>query len=118
VRVARPGVVVAHLFPEFGAIFGTGSRFVGRVVDVEERRLEIDLAIPDDEADPMAYAAGLGTDTRAVVVQDGRVLWEARVRVERFLAGADRTSLRVVVHAVRAPSPRMARAFAPAAAPA
>jgi hypothetical protein len=115
-RLAGPGVVVAHLFPLCGTLFGYGSRYAARVVDVDERRVVLEVAVPEGEPDPVAYAAGLGADTRAVVVQDGRVLWETRVVVERVGDAVAGDLVRVEGRAVRPPTPLVRRAFAPAAA--
>jgi hypothetical protein len=115
-RLAGPGVVLAHLFPVCGTIFGFGSRFAARVVELDDRRVVLEVAVPEEERDPLAYAAGLGADTRAVVVKDGAVLWETRIVVERLLDGSMPATVRVEGRAVRPPTPRMRSAFSPAAA--
>lgn len=108
-RIAGDGVIVAHLFPTGGPLFG--PRYVARVAEVEGKRLVFDLALPEDEDDPVAYAAGLGAFVRAVVMRDGRVLWEARLAVDRLGEGADPRWARVEAEAAASPPPLARAAF-------
>ncbi len=80
-------------------------------VDVEERRVVMDLSLPDDERDPVAFAAGLGAFARAVLMLDGRVLWEARFAIDRLAEGPDPAWARVEAEASSAPPPLARAAF-------
>jgi hypothetical protein len=102
---ADGGEVVAHLFPCASPVLG--PRYRARVVSLGSRSVVVDLPVPEGEADPFGWAAGLGADARIVCLADGCVLWEALVEVHRFEIGPDEC-VRAVLVADR-PPPEAAR---------
>ena len=108
---APAGTVVAHLFPT--AQTGFGPRFTGCTVEVRTRGVVVEMAAPAGESDPVAWAAALGAEVRAVLLREGRVLWETRARVQRLMEAAGGVVVAVLL-AEGPPPAGVRRAFLPA----
>jgi len=107
---ASPGTVVTHLFPTAPSF--VGPRFTGRAIELRTRGIIVDLLAPAGEASPLDWAANLGTEVRAVFLREGRVLWEAKARVQRLMAAGAGVVLAILLAEAEPPA-ALRRAFAP-----
>ena len=107
---ASPGTVVTHLFPTAPSF--VGPRFTGRAIELRTRGVIVDLVAPAGEASPLDWAAHLGTEVRAVFLREGRVLWEAKARVQRLMAAGAGVVLAILLADAEPPA-ALRRVFAP-----
>ena len=71
----------AHLFSVAPA---GGPRFSGPVASLDRLDATVLLTAPAGESDPVGWAAGLGMEVRAILLEDGAMRGEVRARVRRL----------------------------------
>lgn len=100
---AGVGAVVVYLFPAMAGALA--PRYHGRVEQLDEHNVVVDLPVPAGDVDPIGHGAGLGGSVRAVFVRDGHVLGEASCEVVRLdvnAASGVRAALRPTTKLVKA----------------
>ena len=75
-------VIVAHLFA--ASAQGGGARFSGHLSSTEGKDAVVLLTAPAGEADAVGWAAGLGMDVRATLLEGGAMVGELRGKVRRL----------------------------------
>jgi hypothetical protein len=106
--------VLAHLFPRNGPL--AGPRFAGVLQSLRAKAVQVDMDLPEGESDPVAYAAALGRDVRAVFLCDGRVLWEVNLKTVFVTDPGDPPRARLTFVSAKPPPKALARRCEPKAA--
>ena len=95
-------VIVAHLFA--ASAQGGGARFSGHLSSAEGKDAVVLLTAPAGEADAVGWAAGLGMDVRATLLEGGAMMGELRGKVRR-LDPASTNQVRLTLLLAKAFSP-------------